>query len=213
MQHPHHRHGGGYGALAGAFEHVAEELQGRRRKCRTVHLAFWNEPAERLPSLDQVVALGAVGLWPVERRAVDVVLGHDDAKPVRQPAALVGGEEFLLMHRVAAFDAGPQAISLHGLQQQHARFAGDLLGLAEGGVDLLVVVAATADGADLLVGEGAHQPLEGWIVLHPMLAHEVAGRDGVHLVVRRPPPAPSALRGCRPRRVRAAHPSRRPRSP
>ena len=87
------------------------------------------------------------------------------------------------MHGVAAFHGRPQAVALHGLQQQHAGLAGNFLGLLEGRVDLLVIVAAALDGADLLVGQGAHQLFERRVVLHPVLAHHVARRDGVHLVV------------------------------
>ena len=87
------------------------------------------------------------------------------------------------MHRVGPLGAGTQAIALDGLEQHHAGLAAHFGGLAEGGVDLAVVLAAALDGANFLIGEGLHQFAQFRRVLHPVLAHRIAGGDGVHLVV------------------------------
>jgi hypothetical protein len=86
------------------------------------------------------------------------------------------------VHGVAALGVA-EAVALDGLGEDHRRLAARGGGVGVGRVDLLVVLAAALDGADLLVREAVHERLELGDVLDPVLALHVAGGDGVELVV------------------------------
>ena len=173
LQHAHHGHGGRHRATAGAVEHVLEERQRRRFENRTVHGALRQRATQGLPTVLEVAHLVAVVRRPVEVGPLDLLPGQGDSQPLRQRQPLGRIQVLLLMDRVAALDVRAEAVALHRLQQQHAGLAGDLLGLLEGRVDLLVVVAAALDGADLLVGERAHQVFERLVVFDPVLADDI----------------------------------------
>ena len=92
-------------------------------------------------------------------------------------------ELLFLMYGIAACGAGAKPVALHGLQQYNARFTAYPCRLAQGGIYLLMIMAAAFDGANLFIGQRFHQLPQLGRIFYPVLAHDIAAGDRVHLVV------------------------------
>jgi hypothetical protein len=105
--------------------------------------------AQRLAALVQVTHLRRVVRRLVERDLGQLAVRDRDVEAVAEDLDVLVGELLGLVHVVLALAALAHAKTLDGLDQQHGRLALVVHRLVVGGIDLLRVVAAAAQGPDV----------------------------------------------------------------
>jgi hypothetical protein len=147
-----------------------------------VHPALGNETAELLAPLPQILDLLRVlpGVVVRSDALFDVLVLDGKLQAVSELLQLLLGELLLLVGHVPSCHR-LQAPALHRLGQDHHRRALELHGPRVRRVELAVVVAATAQAPDVVVGEMGHHLLEPGVRAEEVLTDIGAGLDGVLL--------------------------------
>ena len=156
-QQPDEGHRGGCLITAGAFQEFSETGQQRNSQRFGLGLAPGQESAQRHATFQQVFRLGALGRRAVKRRIHDFLVADGNIESRPELAQLLFVQLFLLVGNIAAFARFAQAVTLHGLGQNHRRLVPVLgRGLVRG-VNLARVVAAAQQFANLVVAQVIHQ--------------------------------------------------------
>ena len=156
LERAHQGHGRGDLLLARALEDRCHDVRVRDAQRGVLHAALRQRTAQRLPALQHVLDLGGVRTRVVVRRGLRIRLEHlvgdRDLLLVAEALEVVEGQLLHLVGRIASLEVVAQTVALDGVGQDDGRLVLRLHGALVGGVDLAVVVAAAAQGEDLLVG-------------------------------------------------------------
>ena len=178
----HGDHGGRHRTLARAGKKLGETFERGHRQRPAAHLACWHIATELHTLLLQIAHLRAVCRRAIKLGAHDFFVTERNAVLARAGDALCGFQVFLLMHGIAALDRA-QTIAFDGLHQDYGRLAGRTLRALIGGVDLARILPPALDVAQLVVGQRVHHARQHRVVIHPVLALDVARRDRIPLIV------------------------------
>ncbi len=136
-----------------AGEELGERLVTRRRKGLGDVAPLRHDPAEGGPTLEHVLDLGRVLAGVVVRRLLEGVVGDRQLETVAEDLQLVDGQLLRLVRDVAARDPGTERPTLQGLGEDHGRRSGVGDGGRVRGVDLAIVVAATTELGEVVIGQ------------------------------------------------------------
>ncbi len=115
------------------------------------------------------------------RRVLQLGVGDRQLEAVAEDLELGLAELLRLVGDVARLDARAEGPALDGLRQDHRRRADVLRRRLVGGVDLAVVVAATAELEDVVVAQVLDDPAEPRVGPEEVVPDVVAARDRVLL--------------------------------
>ncbi len=123
----------------------------------------------------------------IERYVGDLAVGYRNVEAVAEDPDVFIGQLLGLVHIVLALTALAHAKTLDRLDQQHGGLPDVLDGRVVGRVDLLRVVAATAQGPDVVVTHLGHHLGRLGITAKEMLAHvgTVVGLEGLVVAIER----------------------------
>ena len=132
------------------------------------------------------VFLGVFGEAIIRRlRVVSQIFQRDDFlkfEAVSQLYELFRGHFFDLMGGVAAFKALAERPALDGFGENDGRAVGGFRGGTIGGVDLLVVVPASGEGAEVVIAEVCDHGSQARVGAEEILADVIARFGGVSLI-------------------------------
>ena len=149
--------------------------------------SLWQVAAERAPTLVHVldrlvlVAGGVVG----RQVGVFLELGIRDrhVHAVTERLEVVEGHLLHLVGRVAALEAGTEAVALDRFREDDGRLAGVLRRRLERGIDLAVVVSTALEVPDLVVAQVLDELERTRVAAEEILAHVGAAFGLVRLVI------------------------------
>ena len=185
---PREAHRGRDFLRTGTGPHLVEGRSSRERQRLTSNGgSAWHRTTQRLTTLHHVLVLDRVDRWSVVRR----VLGFNrlvgnlvvQVESVTQVEDLLLGHLLDLMGRVASLETRPKCPALDRLTQDHGWAATpEVLGRSfVGGVQLAVVVPATRQVAQVVVGEVRHHLAKARIWPEEVLADVGATLDCIAL--------------------------------
>ncbi|CAB4698698.1 unannotated protein [freshwater metagenome] len=185
---PREPHGGAHGCVGRASAQFVEGgIVGKVEGATSLDDAARNASAKGASALDHVLVFDAV-FWRAvigECAVIEGSVGDFVAKeqPVAKRHQLIGAELFDLVGGVAAFDIGAKGPTLNGLAQNDGgRPAAEVVdsGLIRG-VELVVIVPATREVEQIVVGQVRDHLAQPWVGAKEVLANEVAVFDRVTL--------------------------------
>ena len=161
--------------LAAGGGRVGDGLEGRQRRHRQLLVGLFaalrQVAAQRLAALVQVLHFRRVVGRLEERDLGQLVVRDRDGEAVAHFADGFVVQLLGLVRRVARLARLAHAEALDGLHQQHGRGALVFLGILEGGVDLVRVVAAAGQAPDVVVGHVRHHLQQLGVLAEEVLAH------------------------------------------
>ena len=160
----------------GAGEELAERLVGGSRERLGDVPARGSDAAELAAALEHVLDLGRVRAGVVVRRLLELVVGDRQLEAVAEDLQLVDGQLLRLVRDVAALDPRAERPALHRLGEDHRRRAGVGHGGRVGRVDLAVVVAASAELGEVVIGQVLDERAQAWIGAEELLADRTRRR-------------------------------------
>ena len=146
-----------------AGEELGERVARGRRK-RLGHVpALRDDPAEGRAALEHVLDLGRVLAGVVVRRLLEMLVGDRQLEPVAEDLQLVLVQLLRLVGDVPAGDPRTERPTLQGLGEDDRRPSGVGDRGRVGGVDLAVVVAASAELGEVVIGQVLDELAQPWI--------------------------------------------------
>ena len=169
-------------ALAGAGGNLVEGGELRNRQRLAVRVAQRQRAAEFGAPRFQILDFRRVVRGPVERQIGDLIVRHRYLEAIAEGLQRVLADLLLLVRDVLALASLAHAVALDGLREYHRRRALVLHGGGIGRIDLVWIMAAAVELADLFVGPGFDQTLRFRILLEEVLARVGAALGLVVLV-------------------------------
>ena len=178
-------HGGGQSPLAGAFEIFTDHLFGLAGHGVTAVVALRQMTTQSGAALFKVEHFGTVGGWPVKGRFNNFLVADRNIKAGAKSLELVFIELFLGMGNIFTFARFAQTVTFNGMGQHHRWCALMFDRSSIGRINLVGIMAAAGQIAQLVISVILHQFKQFGIFTEEMFTHigPIAQGEALHFAI------------------------------